>query len=174
MSTSRRANLLGALALGLTDLIREAGETETRFGGEGAAALVVIGQAPGTSIRSLSTALRLTHPGTVRLVDKLAAAGLVRRRPVLRGADRRAVALTLTAAGRRTVKAVLAARERRLQVALANLTAGEQVALTPLLEKLLAGLTTSEAQGDALCRLCDLAACPQSHCPVEERHRMKG
>jgi hypothetical protein len=44
---------------------------------------------------------------------------------------------------------------------------GERKALTSALEKVLARITTGRAHADQICRLCDLAACPEPACPVE-------
>jgi MarR family transcriptional regulator, negative regulator of the multidrug operon emrRAB len=80
-------------------------------GASGPAALVALdGEAGGGSIDALRRILGITHSGTVRLVDRLAGAGLVERRV---GADARAVALHLTPQGRRLARRVLAAAKRR-------------------------------------------------------------
>src|SRR4051794_41929024 len=59
------------------------------------------------SIDLLRQVLGLTPSGAVRLVDRLAADGLVRRTP---GPDGRQVAVVLTARGRRAAAAVASAR----------------------------------------------------------------
>ncbi|MDA0672211.1 MAG: MarR family transcriptional regulator, partial [Cyanobacteria bacterium] len=56
-----------------------------------------------------------------------------------------------------------------LQQALQALSPSQQTQLTPLLEALLTALTTSEAQGYRLCRLCEEAVCPSDRCPVEQQ-----
>ena len=53
------------------------------------------------------------------------------------------------------------------------LTHGERKALTGALEKVLAQITSDRAHADLICRLCDLAACPQSVCPVERAARAR-
>ena len=91
MST-RDANLLGALGLALADRLAEAGPPE--LSGSAAEALVTLnGRRAGSSIDALAGIVGLSHSGTVRLADRLAAAGLVERR---RGADQRSTALYLT------------------------------------------------------------------------------
>ena len=45
------------------------------------AALCVIGHEPGLSIDFLARVLGMSHPGTVRLVDRLETDGLIKRRP---------------------------------------------------------------------------------------------
>ena len=93
--SDRLVNLFGALAVGITDRIKKAAFDPTiPGGGETTAATVVIGHATGLSIDELGRVLGLSHAGTVRLVDRLVAAGFAVRSKALR--DRRAVALMLT------------------------------------------------------------------------------
>lgn len=87
--------------------------------------------------------------------------GWVRRRP----ADGRAVALALTAPGRRTVAKLLRARDTALAGVLEPLDAEERRRLEPLLEKLLAARTAERRDLERLCRLCDRGACERR--PVE-------
>ncbi len=102
-------NTFGALSLAVADRTRAAVEAVARHGASGPAALVALdGYAGGESIDSLRRILGITHSGAVRLVDRLAAAGLVERRV---GPDARAVSIHLTPVGRRTARRVLAARE---------------------------------------------------------------
>ena len=138
-TSARQANLLGTLSLALTDRVEAAVEACAPQGPSAPAALAALeGYLGGEPIDALRRVLGLTHSGAVRLVDRLAADGLVERR---RGADGRSVAVTLTPAGRRAAAAIREARERALAEALSALSAGERRALTELHEKLLAGLT---------------------------------
>ena len=164
MSDERTANLLGALALALTD--RLVGETEMRasHGAAAPAALVGIGVAPGCSIDILARIIGLTHSATVRLVDRLAADGLVERRS---GADGRAVALYLTRRGHARRRAILKGREKVLAEALSPLSADEKAILTAQMETLLGTFTRGRQHADHICRLCDEDVCPQERCPVE-------
>jgi MarR family transcriptional repressor of emrRAB len=98
------------------------------------------------------------------VVDQLAADGYAERRP---GRDQRSIAVFLTAKGAEAAARVLASREQALSDAVSPLTAGERKALTGALEKVLAQITSDRAHADLICRLCDLAACPQSVCPVD-------
>src|SRR6195952_628579 len=89
----RDANLVAALALALVDRVDDAVAQAVGQRGAGAAALAALdGPAAGASIDVLRRIVGLTHSGAVRLVDRLAAAGLVERRL---GADQRSVALWL-------------------------------------------------------------------------------
>ena len=163
MSTARLNNLLGALVLSLHDDLRR--DIEQRLGMQGAAgaAIVTIGNSPDRSVEWLSHALLLTHSGTVRLVDKLAADGLVERRDASH--DARAVSLRLTASGERRMRAILEARRAVLERALDALGTADLKKLCDLVERML-GAITEVPRGDAMCRLCEESVCPQDRCPV--------
>ena len=163
MST-RPENLLGALAVGLSDAITSAVETTTGHAGAMGAALATLAQEPGLGIEQLRVPLGRTQSATVRVVDQLVAEGYAERRP---GHDQRCVAVFLTAMGTRAASRVLASREQVHSDAISPLTPGERKALTGALEKVLARITSDRAHADLICRLCDLAACPQSVCPVD-------
>src|SRR5262245_14684710 len=111
----RGQNLLGAFVLEVAGRIQR--ETEAAIGHTGAtaAALVTIAQFPGRTVEELRRAVGVSHPAAVRVVDRLAAEGLVKRRPGGRGP---AIALTATAAGRRKARQILDIRQRILADAL--------------------------------------------------------
>lgn len=165
MNTERTQNLLGALALGLVDVLTETVESLTGYGGGASATLVTLGVEPGISINMLRQILNLSHPGTVRLIDKLETDGLVQRR---QGSDGRTVALFLTEEGKRRRADILAQRQQKLEFALTGLTEAEQEQLTKLLEKMLTTMTTDKLRAYAICRLCDEDVCPMENCPVEQ------
>jgi MarR family transcriptional repressor of emrRAB len=165
-TSAREANLLGTLSLAVTGRVEAAVAARAPYGPSAPAALAALeGYLGGEPIDALARVLGLTHSGAVRLVDRLVAARLVKRR---RGTDGRTVAVTLTPAGRRTADEVRAARERALAEALSVLGADERRVLTELHEKLLAGLTADRASARRICRLCDLEACGHERgtCPV--------
>src|SRR5689334_16992466 len=93
-SDARTGNLLGALALALSDAMTEVTEQCAHHGAAGPGALVSIANYPAISIERLRRVLHLSHSGTVRLIDRLVADDLVARSP---GADQRSVSLQLTA-----------------------------------------------------------------------------
>lgn len=165
----RAANLLGALALALTDAMRDDTESVAGASGATAAALTTIAQYPGGTIQELAQTLGLTHPAAVRAVDRLAAQGLVVRNP--RGGGP-ALALTVTAAGSRRAGEVLAARGRAVHQAVGK--DGNLAGISSFLEECLRRLTVDAAAGDRICRLCDTGVCPQERCPVAERQRLLG
>jgi MarR family transcriptional regulator, negative regulator of the multidrug operon emrRAB len=161
----RLANLLGVLALAATDSLRSAVEADLGSGGSGPAALVHLRAYPGESIEALRRVLGISQPATVRIADRLARAGLLERRP---GADRRTLALHLTAAGEAAASTVLAERTRSLRTLLETLGEDERAALTPLLERLVAALADDRPQALRVCRLCDRGACTSDPgCPLE-------
>jgi MarR family transcriptional regulator, negative regulator of the multidrug operon emrRAB len=157
-------NHLGAFVLAVADRIRVETEAAVGHTGAAAAALVTIAHLPDRSVEFLRRAIGLSHPAAVRVVDRLVEQRLVRRRPAGRGP---AVALTLTAAGRRRARRVLEVRERVLAEALPELTPAESGALSSILAKALAGLASSPRT--TMCRLCDQGHCRTGDCPVERR-----
>ena len=159
MTHAHEVNALGALSLELARRIQEAGEAAGPYGASVPAALTALyGLTGGQSIDALRHVVGLTHSGAVRLVDRLAAAGLVERRV---GADGRSVALQLTPEGRRTARRVLARREAAIETVLAPLTARERADLARLHERLLGSVTDRRR----VCRLCDVDACGRD-CPT--------
>jgi MarR family transcriptional repressor of emrRAB len=171
-TTARAANLLGALAAVLSDWLADA--LEPAGNSSAAAALVALhGPSAGGSIDALARVVGLSHSGTVRLVDRLAADGLVERR---RGADQRSAALRLTPAGRRAARQVLRGREASMQVLLSVLTDDQRGALVEIAEVLLEEIGRDPLAEPRVCRLCDLDACGRSRglCPVAPARRRRG
>ena len=157
------ANLLGAASLGVGDRIGEIAETSIGLGGEAASALVLIGMSPRVTIKLLAERLRLSHPGTVRLVDRLETAGLVRRES---SKDKREVRLAMTRKGQALHERLRRARQDALEDVLAALSAHEKAALEPVLAKLVAALATDQVEAWNNCRLCDAQTCTTKGCPV--------
>ncbi|HET8953328.1 MAG TPA: MarR family transcriptional regulator [Solirubrobacteraceae bacterium] len=163
MSHTHEVNALGALALEVARRVQEAGEAASPHGASVPAALTALhGLTGGHSIDALRRVVGLTHSGTVRLVDRLAAAGLVERRV---GSDGRAVALQLTPEGRRAARRVLARREAAIETVLAPLTPEERTDMARLHERLLGSLTGGQQERRRVCRLCDVEACGRE-CPT--------
>ncbi len=107
----------------------------TRPGLRGAfpAALVALHEwAGGRTIETLAGGLRLSHSRTVRVIDRLEAAGLAARSRD--PADGRGVLVALTPAGRRAGQRVLDARALALETALRSLGDGDRRALAVLAE----------------------------------------
>lgn len=160
--SDRLINLLGALALGVSDRVRGAAAQAMPSGGETAAALVVIGHEPCLSIDQLSRVLRLSHAGAVRLVDRLAALGLAERRPSQ--TDRRMITLVLTSAGQAQREDLLAQRRAALAPLLEGLSEEERRVLERVAEKILGALPDNALSALTTCRFCDEQRCV--HCPM--------
>src|SRR5580704_1398105 len=96
---ARQANLLGALAGAIADLTVAATTTAAGLAASDVAALSALRHfLHQPSLDQLRQVLGLTPSGAVRLVDRLAASGLVTRGP---GTDGRSRAVLLSARGRR-------------------------------------------------------------------------
>ena len=163
---TRDANLLGALSLAVADRLEAATRAAAAHGGSAPAALAALDTfLDGSSIDTMRKPLGLTHSAAVRLVDRLAVAGLVRRAA---GEDGRSVRVFLTPAGRHSAAQVQESRMRALAKVLAPLDAAEREQLTQAHEKMLASLTTGREDAGRICRLCDSGACghKEGRCPV--------
>jgi MarR family transcriptional regulator, negative regulator of the multidrug operon emrRAB len=157
----RTANLLGVVGLAVADSIEETARGILSHSGETPAALVVIGYGLGPSNEQLRRILGLSHPGTVRLVDRLVGDGLAERR---QARDRRAVALYLTDRGRDVREKLLKHRLVAIRPFLARLTEAEQESFAALLHKILYSMEPNDLERCTLCRLCDDRVC--SNCPI--------
>lgn len=155
------ANLLGALALAVMDRIDEAAREVLDRGGETPSALVVIGYSSGMTNDTLRRILGLSHSGTVRLVDRLAADQLVERRP---GRDGREVALYLTAKGTSIRRDLMSSRIETVSSLLDVLSQAEAKQLGVLMHELLARQDTSQMDRFTICRMCDDKVC--ANCPL--------
>ncbi|MDT5176153.1 MAG: hypothetical protein QOJ95_351 [Mycobacterium sp.] len=171
----RLANLLAVVATGLSDQIGAACADAAQMSGAGAEALIVmLDFSPEGSVHTLSQAVGLTHSGAVRLVDRLAEAGWVTRRP---GEDARSVKISLTRRGRTVAERARSRRNDEVVAALDGLTARQRNELLRSCEIVVGNLTRARlAQreaggappGGALCRMCDFSACgrPSGQCPA--------
>jgi MarR family transcriptional repressor of emrRAB len=160
----RTLNLLTALVVALGDVLDDATRDVTHHPPTVASALVTLHAEPGARVDELSRVLGITASGTVRLVDRLVAEGLVERRP---GRSGRMVALHPTSRGAAVAEAIVTNRRQALQRALEALSPTQRDQLAGLVEPLLVGLTSDRYTADRICRLCDHHACPQDRCPVE-------
>jgi DNA-binding MarR family transcriptional regulator len=169
------ANRLGALALTLSDSIRDATEAATGLAGALPAALVSLHEwADGRSVDVLADALRISHSRAVRVVDQLEAAGYARRESD--PADGRRALVWLEPAGHELAKRALAARSDALLLAVGQLGAADTRDLERLLGLLLDTTTVDADAAGRTCRLCDAHGCGHydGSCPVTQaadRHR---
>lgn len=160
---SRTANLLGALGLALADAQTSQLAASSGLAPTDAAALNAVGTAAGISIGAVRVALGVTHPGTVRTIDRLVAAGLVERRA---GVDGRTVSLHLTAAGEQTWQRQTDTRIGWLERTVAELPDAERADVERVVSSILAAVTGDADSAERICRLCDERRCPQDRCPV--------
>jgi DNA-binding MarR family transcriptional regulator len=172
---TRGGNVLGALSLLLADRTAHAVAAAADQSQTAAAALCALAQfLDGCTVDRLRRVLGMTSSGTVRLIDRLEAAGQVRRGP---GGDARSTSLTLTAAGRRAARRVGAARGAVLEDALAVLSPADRQTLERLAAQVLDGIVRdklAEPEPTAwTCRLCDLGACGRDEgaCPAANAAR---
>lgn len=131
-----------------------------------AAAITFVGHNPGATIAGLSTGLSMSHPGAVRLVDRLVADGIVERRPSEE--DGRAVSLWLAEDGRDLYHKILAQRASGIARLLEALNPDELRTLENLTDKLLRHAYSGLDHALRICRLCDDEACPP--CPIEAEY----
>jgi DNA-binding MarR family transcriptional regulator len=164
----RTANVLGAVALVVTDQTALAGQSPSA-----AAALSALHQfLDHPTLDQLRKVLGLTHSGAVRLVDRLADAGLVTRGA---GGDGRSRSVELTDAGRRVAAQITTERAAVLSGALDGLSAAEQDTLHALLGRVMTNMVNAKDGGAWICRLCDLTACgrPDGQCPAANAAAVK-
>lgn len=162
--SKRLENLVGALATRIGDELQDLGNS-TLAGSVAApaSALTLIGHNPGITIRWLAHGLMLSHPGTVRLVDRLVDGGLIKRRSAKE--DGRAVSLWLTKKGSGVSQTLLNQRDRSISELLMCLTDKERSQLEHIAEKLLKTSFSGETMAVRTCRWCDGEAC--SDCPID-------
>ncbi len=153
-------NVIAAWATAVSDAVREAVEASTGVGGAGPAALVAVVADPGLSIDELRRVLGITHPGTVRLVDRLVEHGWVRRA----AAVGREVRLQPTRAGRRAEQRLVTARESAVRRLHATLSDSQLRVLAQTMAPVLEHATVDLDSQRRLCRLCDRDCC--ASCPV--------
>jgi DNA-binding MarR family transcriptional regulator len=156
--------VLGTLALTVVDRQRLGTEQAAGRGAHAPAALVTLLWYPDRPIAFLADRLRITHPGAVQLVDRLAEDRLVERIPAL---DGRTKLLALTPSGERAAVEVLAERRSVLDRALDALDDDQVLALAAASETMLEALADSLLTSEYMCRMCDELACPDDRCPVE-------
>ncbi len=176
-SDARLANLLGALATGVSDGMHDAMCDAAQTDAVSASALVALLEfSPRGSVQTLSEVVGLTHSGAVRLVDRLVLAGYVVRG---QGQDGRSREITLTTRGATLARRVRRARERAIAQTLESFSTTERAHLTELCERLVGALTRQRLEqraagvaptGGALCRTCDFVACGRDSewCPAAQ------
>jgi MarR family transcriptional repressor of emrRAB len=154
-SHEHAVNVIGAWSLAVADAIHRSTEAVAGITGTAPAALVAVAADPDMSIDELRRALNLTHPGAVRLVDRLQDRGWIQRHP----GPGRTVHLRLTTQGHRTHRHLLEARHEAITSLIQTL---DPATLTRVAELVAPSLTAASTSADRLRRLCRL--CRRSDC----------
>ncbi|WP_298916471.1 MarR family transcriptional regulator [uncultured Algimonas sp.] len=158
----RVANLFGAVSQAVDDAVSDAISSQSPSN-ISPAALSLVGHAEGITIAQIGRALGLSHPGTVRLVDRMVAAGLAERKTS--PADARAVSVHLTAEGRELAQQVAVKRLGVIGDLISGLDPTEQETLASLADRILTTSVNTFDAGVRVCRLCEPSVC--TDCPVE-------
>jgi DNA-binding MarR family transcriptional regulator len=156
-------NWLGALAVGLGDVLDQSLRDASGLDPAAVAAVLTVRARPGQSVSELAGTLAMTHSGCVRVVGRLVDSGLVLRGP---GPDGRTRGLRLSGAGEEAADAMLRARRRALEQVVEQLSAEEARSLEHALGALLPLLPGDRAGARRICRLCEHAVCRGEDCPV--------
>jgi DNA-binding MarR family transcriptional regulator len=155
------ANAVSAWVLEAHDALAEAAEREVGLDPRELAALTLIASHEGCSVEWLRGRVGLTQSGTVRLLDRLQSARLVRR-----SRAGRAVALAISGEGTARLTRWQAARARVVDRLLADLGDGDGDAIVASLAPALERRRRQRPEADIACRTCDWPACAD-RCPVD-------
>ncbi len=147
----------------ISDDIVRASSSRAPEAGPAGSALALLAHQPGLSIRMLAVGVGLSHAGTVRLVDRLAAEGLIERRE--HSSDGRTRALHLTPAGMIASDEVLTARDEVIAEGLSILKPDELKILCNIAERVLRDRLENLEHSYRICRLCCYEGCP--NCPID-------
>lgn len=159
----RALNIFGAFGLLLADRVFAAIDGQKELSRQEGIALIQIGLF-SPSFAKLEASLRLTQSATSRLVDKLAAKGLAAKKP--KSEDPREKSLYLTRQGEECMQKILQARQSALREIFEVLDPEERVRLLALVSKIFATNINDKQESDRVCRMCNLAECPQDRCPA--------
>ena len=141
----------GALALAVADSIASVSASFSPSG-PATAVMVFLRIEPGLPISVLASRIRLSHAGTVRVIDRLEHEQLVERRRHI--ADRRARFIHLTNSGKKITDALLKAREQVISECISPLSPNDLDILGMLSERLLVANGFDKDGSVSLCHLC--------------------
>lgn len=153
------SNVWAASVLAGSDLLTEA--LPPGLGMRDLEALTLLANRAGPTVEWLRTRIGLTQSGTVRLVDRLEALGMVHRRRT-----GREVGLNVTALARRRLRSWDLARDAAMDRALAGLGPADRDALVHLLATSLLSRPRTRPEADRTCRTCTWPRC-EPGCPVD-------
>lgn len=158
------ANKLGALGTMIAD------RTVRSLDGlspSAAALLSMLHFKPRLTATRLAAIVGVSQPTAVRLIDGLERQGLVARgKP-----SGRITPLALTAKGRKRAVRLHERRLASLSELLAPLVPNERRQFEDMLDRILAGATTSRSFAETTCRLCQHDLCGPDLCPIGTQAR---
>ena len=166
-STERLANLLGAVAVAVTDQLERVLGSASECSIQWVGALQWIERFPGIRPGDLARALDIGTPAVSGLVSRLREEGLILVTRDRR--DQREVALRLSELGARRVRLATQARARLLESLIEPLPVVLWPRLVKACERLLGIVAESPRGALAICRHCDWSMCrmdPELPCPV--------
>ncbi|OFV88020.1 MAG: hypothetical protein A3D93_02110 [Acidobacteria bacterium RIFCSPHIGHO2_12_FULL_67_30] len=142
------------------ELLREVGGARVRFAHFKLLKLVA---ATGTHhLGDVAAFLGVSNAAASKTVDKLVRRKLLRRKE--EEADRRAIELSLTDAGRRLLEAYEATRQRRLAAVFAHLAPAELAQTAEVLDRVSRELVAPAADGGQFCHRCGIYF--REQCPL--------
>lgn len=159
------SNVVTAWALSLHDELEAVAE-DLGIGVRDVAAITLVASHPEVPVDWLRARIGLSQPGTVRLLDRLSAAGLVRRS----AREGRTVHLAVTPAGQDLLARWTRQRDLAVHRLTSGLTDGQQAELAELMALSLSTPGRPRVQADLTCRTCDWPAC-EDDCPVDRSVR---
>lgn len=155
-------NVVLSLATTLTDAADAARRGSTDLEQVSADALILVAREEGMSVGDLAARLGRSHSATVRLVERMCAAGLLSKEAS--PADARRLRLHVTPAGRAAAATAAEAEAAVVDTILADLTSGERVLLRRIAGGVAARLPGG-VQGVRTCRRCGPGPCGAEGCP---------
>ena len=159
------SNVVTAWALSLHDELAVVAE-DLGVGVRDIAAITLVASHPDVPVDWLRARIGLSQPGTVRLVDRLSAAGLIERA----ARAGRSVHLAITPAGRDLLRRWTGRRDQAVRRLTTGLTPAQEAQLAELLALTLSAPDRPRAEADQACRTCDWPACGDD-CPVDRSVR---
>ena len=159
------SNVVTAWALSLHDELAVVAE-DLGVGVRDIAAITLVASHPEVPVDWLRARIGLSQPGTVRLLDRLSAAGLVRRS----AREGRTVHLAVTPAGQDLLARWTRQRDQAVHRLTSGLTGKQQAELAELMALTLSTTDRARADADQACRTCDWPACGND-CPVDRSVR---
>ena len=162
---NRTTNILGALALALSDRIASETGVISGMSPSAASALIQVHFYPGISVEQLKSQIGLSHSASVRVIDLLEDAGHLGRRRITEK-DARVISVFITPKGPDLVQRILDLRNSITRKIVAGLSPDDQQHLERIVCGLVRNLIRPGPEQELACRICDLSACPQETCPM--------